>query len=545
MSKKKPVRKVLRIGIVQGGRIVEERLLRHRDTVTVGQSPKNKFIIPSSRVPLSYTLIEARGGEYHLCFEKGMFGKVLVGSEVVDLKTAARQKLAKRKDSRFFLPLTDETRGKIVLGDVTLLFQFVAPPPEVPKLQLPASAKGAWWRNIDTTFASILFLSFLLQGGLEGYQEYYWRTTGRFLVKESAGTPKILQTLVKIEKQEEEEEKKTDNEEADNEAKEPEFKDKEDGAKDKTAELTDKVLETTAGEKGLASEAMSDGLDLADPMDTMGDQGLGDMKDDLRAGFEDQFRDRTPARSAADKLADADRMVSNRTVVGILGSEFGIGDGGADVLSGGARTGADSGTWGEGDITVGGEFGGPKSDIFAGGDDSIGALLDAGGGAGMGPGGLGSGIGLGAQLDLGLTAATGPTAVEAITGPEKKLEVVAKEDKVVKEKKIRVRVRGGRISGVVGGRIDRAAVERYLRQRTVAVQRCYYDVVRRNPNAAGRLVLQLTIGTNGRASVKVAEDTIGDPAVARCVTGKIKSWRFPKPEEKSVRLNVPFVFRSL
>ncbi len=544
MSKKKPVRKVLRIGIVQGGRIVEERLLRRRDTVTVGQSPKNKFVIPSSRVPLSYTLIEARGGEYHLCFEKGMFGKVLVGSEVIDLKTAARQKLAKRKDSRFFLPLTDETRGKIVLGDVTLLFQFVAPPPEVPKLQLPASAKGAWWRNIDTTFASILLLSLLFQGGFEGYQEYYWRNTGRFLVKESTGTPKILQTLVRIEKQDEEEEEKTDDEATDKDAEEPEFKDKEDGTKDKTAELTDKVLETTDGEKDLASEAMSDGLELADPMDAMGDQGMGDMKDDLRAGFEEQFRDRTPARSTADKLASADRMVSNRTVVGILGSEFGVGDGGADVLSGGARAGADSGTWGEGDITVGGDFGGPKSDIFAGGDDSIGALLDSGG-PGMGPGGLGPGIGLGAQLDLGLTAATGPTAVEAITGPKKRLEVVAKEDKVVKEKKIRVRVRGGRISGVVGGKIDRAAVEKYLRQRTVAVQRCYYDVVRRNPNAAGRLVLQLTIATNGRASVKVVKDTIGDPAVARCVTGKIKSWRFPKPEKKSVRLKVPFVFRSL
>ena len=543
MSKKKPVRKVLRIGIVQGGRIVEERLLRRRDTVTVGQSPKNKFVIPSSRVPLSYTLIEAKGGEYHLCFEKGMFGKVLVGSEVLDLKTAARQKLAKRKDSRFFLPLTDETRGKIVLGDVTLLFQFVAPPPEVPKLQLPASAKGAWWRNIDTTFASILFLSLLLQGGFEGYQEYYWRNTGRFLVQEKSGTPKILQTLVRIEKQDEEEEEKPDEGE-DKGAKEPEFKDKEDGAKDKVAEQADKVLESTDGEKDLASETMSDGLDLADPMDAMGDQDMGDMKDDLRAGFEEQFRDRTPSRSAADKLASADRMVSNRTVVGILGSEFGVGHGGADVLSGGARTGADSGTWGEGDITVGGDFGGPKSDIFAGGDDSIGALLDSGG-PGMGPGGLGPGMGLGAQLDLGLKADTGPTAVEAITGPEKKLEVVKKEDKVVKEKKIRVRVRGGRISGVVGGKIDRAAVEKYLRQRTVAVQRCYYDVVRRNPNAAGRLVLQLTIGTNGRASVKVVKDTIGDPAVARCVTGKIKSWRFPKPEKKSVRLKVPFVFRSL
>ncbi len=544
MSKKDPVRKVLRIGIVQGGRIVEERLLRRRDTVTVGQSPKNNLVITSSRIPLSYTLVEVKGGQYHLCFEKGMFGKVLIEGEVLDLKNVARRKLAKRKDNRFYLPLSEETRGKIVLGDVTLLFQFVAPPPEVPKLQLPASAKGAWWRNIDKTFAFILLFSLLSQGGFEGYQEYYWRTTGRFLVVEKKGTPKILQTLVKIEKQDEEVEEEPEDEGADAKDKEPEFKDDADGAKDKTEEA-EKVLEANAGEKDLASEAMSDGLELADPVDTMGDQGMGDMKDDLAKGFEETFRDRTPARGAAEKLASADRMVSDRTVVGVLGSEFGIGDGGADVLSGGARAGADSGTWGEGDITVGGDFGGPKSDIFAGGDDSIGALLDAGGGPGFGPGGLGPGAGIGAQLDLGLRPETGPIAADAITGPKKELVVVKADEKVSTEKKITVRVRGGRISGVVGGKIDRAAVEKYLRQRTVAVQRCYYDVVRRNPNAGGRLVLELTIATNGRANVKVVSDSVGDSAVAKCVSQKIKSWRFPKPEKKSVRLKVPFVFRSL
>ncbi|MBM4371293.1 MAG: hypothetical protein FJ098_06540, partial [Deltaproteobacteria bacterium] len=507
MSRNEPARKVLRIGVVQGGRIVEERLLRRRDTVTVGQSPKNKFVLPSSNVPLTYTLVEARGGQYVLCFEKGMFGKVLVGGEVLDLKTIARDKLASRKDNRFFLPLNDESRGKIVIGDVTLLFQFVVPPPEVPRLQLPASAKGAWWRNVDQTFATVFLLSLLVQGGLEGYQEYYWRTTGRFLLRESSGTPKILQTLVKAEKQEAEEQKPEETGD-DEKAKEAEIKDQDDGAKDRTEEA-EKVLESTDGEKGdLAAETMSEGLELADPGDA-GDTGLGDMRDDLRAGFEDQFRDRTPSRNAAESLASADRMVSNRTVVGILGSEYGVGDGGADVLSGGARAGADSGTWGEGDITVGGDFGGPRSDLFAGGDDSIGALLEAGG-----PGGLGIGgpaIGIGAQLDLGLRAETGPTAAEAITGPKKELEVVKKDDQVVKEKEIRVSVRGGAISGVVGGKIDKAAVEKYLRQRTVAVQRCYLDVVRRNPNAGGRLVLELTIAPNGRADVKVASDAVGIP----------------------------------
>ena len=542
MSKKDTVRKVLRIGIVQGGRIVEERLLRRRDTVTVGQSPKNKFVIPSSRIPLSYTLVESKGGQYFLCFEKGMFGKVLIAGDVLDLKSVARQKLAKRKDNRFHLPLTEETRGKIVLGDVTLLFQFVAPPPEIPRLQLPASAKGAWWRNIDKTFAFILVLSFLSQGGFEGYQEYYWRNTGRFLVKEKSGTPKILQTLVKIEKHDKEEEVKPEEGEA-KDKKDAEFKEKDEGAEDKVVEKDD-LLETK-GEEDFPAEKDDTGLEVPDSVD-VGDAVTDNMKEDLADGFEKAFReDPTPSRSAAAQLASADRMVSDKTVVGVLGSAYGtLGEGGADVLDGGARAGADGSTWGEGDITVGGDFGGPKSDIFAGGDDSIGALLEDGG---LGVPGIGPGPGIGsitASLDLGIEPAKPPTV--AISGPKKTLDVVKADDKATTaEEKIKVRVRGGRISGVVGGKIDRAAVEKYLRQRTVAVQRCYYDVVRRNPNAGGRLVLQLTIATNGRANVKVVSDSVGDSAVAKCVTRKIKSWRFPKPEKKSVRLKVPFVFRSL
>ena len=33
--------KILRIGIIQGGRIVEERLVRKRENITIGQSAKN------------------------------------------------------------------------------------------------------------------------------------------------------------------------------------------------------------------------------------------------------------------------------------------------------------------------------------------------------------------------------------------------------------------------------------------------------------------------------------------------------------------------
>jgi hypothetical protein len=375
----------------------------------------------------------------------------------------------------------------------------------------------------------ILLMSFVLQAGLEGYQEYYWRTTGRFLVKEGKDVPKILQTLVKMEIREEPVEEAKPEEGQEKEVKE----EVDDKAKGELAEQAAELNESKDENIEMARDSEASGLEVGDMADL--DAGMGDMKDDIKGRFEDMGQKPDRALSAEDRLARADQMVSNRTVAGVLGSAFGAGDGGMDVLSAGARGTGDSG-WGEGDITVGdGEFGGPKSELF---DDSVGSLMDGGGG-------MGGGVpNIAANLEIDMKANAGPSSAEAISGPKKKLEVV-KAGPAKAEEKINVKVRGGNIMGLVGGKIDKAALEKYIRQRTVAVQRCYLDAVRRNPSAGGRLVLQLTISTNGRASVEVVSDDVGDPSVAKCVMSRIRSWRFPSPEGKSVQLKLPFVFRSI
>jgi hypothetical protein len=38
--------KVLRIGLIQGGRVIEERIIKQRTSVTVGANEKNMFVIP-------------------------------------------------------------------------------------------------------------------------------------------------------------------------------------------------------------------------------------------------------------------------------------------------------------------------------------------------------------------------------------------------------------------------------------------------------------------------------------------------------------------
>lgn len=123
-------KKVLRIGIIQDGKIVEERLIKAGESVTVGESPKNTFVIPKSSLPGgSFTLFKAGAKGYELQFVDAMKGKISAGQGVVALQKAAEDPQVTAKDGVFHLPLTDSDRGKIQIDSVTVLFQFVAPPP--------------------------------------------------------------------------------------------------------------------------------------------------------------------------------------------------------------------------------------------------------------------------------------------------------------------------------------------------------------------------------------------------------------------------------
>src|SRR5947209_430270 len=75
--------KILRIGIIQGARIVEERLVRKRQDVTIGQSTKNMFVIPTEALPKSFTLFEVIGPGYALNFSDGTDGRVSLGDQVL------------------------------------------------------------------------------------------------------------------------------------------------------------------------------------------------------------------------------------------------------------------------------------------------------------------------------------------------------------------------------------------------------------------------------------------------------------------------------
>ncbi len=161
--------KILRIGIKQGERLVEERLVRKRENVTIGQSAKNTLVVPASNaLPRSFTLFELTPAGYALNFVEGMDGRIAVGEQVLALP-ALRGGKAQKKGDLWHVQLSDKSRGKVVIGDVTVLFQFVTPPPVQPRPQLPPSVRSSFLQNLDWMLVAVVASSFLIHFGFVIY----------------------------------------------------------------------------------------------------------------------------------------------------------------------------------------------------------------------------------------------------------------------------------------------------------------------------------------------------------------------------------------
>ncbi len=164
--------KVLRIGLVHGGRVIEERIIKQRTTVTVGSSEKAMFVVPAQSVPAQFKLFELVGSDYYLNFVDGMTGRVALATGISDITALKGQ--AKRVGNAYQIRLTDEARGKVVVGETTFLFQFVAPPPIQPRPQLPLAVKGGLASQIDWTLTIIAAFSFMLHFGVIGAMYSDW-----------------------------------------------------------------------------------------------------------------------------------------------------------------------------------------------------------------------------------------------------------------------------------------------------------------------------------------------------------------------------------
>ncbi|HTR54009.1 MAG TPA: AgmX/PglI C-terminal domain-containing protein [Kofleriaceae bacterium] len=140
----------LRVGILLGDRLVEERLFEGSAPVTLGQSWKCALSLPIDGMPREHVLFAREGERYVLRPFAGMTGKLAHGDAITAIEGARE------------LVLERGVRGRLHVGDATILFQDVARPPAAPRPQLPASVRGTFADRVDWRLAAILGGSLLV-----------------------------------------------------------------------------------------------------------------------------------------------------------------------------------------------------------------------------------------------------------------------------------------------------------------------------------------------------------------------------------------------
>lgn len=187
--------KVLRIGLVQGGKVIEERVVKQRTHVTVGPSEKSMFVLPTKSVPPNFRLFELVGNDYCLNFLDGMGGRVALKTGISDLSALRGQarKVPQGPAHAYQVTLSEEARGKVVIGETTFLFQFVAPPPIQPKPQLPSSVRDGM--AIDWTTTIIAAFSFLFHFGLVGSIYSDWMDP---VLDDDTNTAQLIESLKQL-----------------------------------------------------------------------------------------------------------------------------------------------------------------------------------------------------------------------------------------------------------------------------------------------------------------------------------------------------------
>lgn len=163
--------RALRIGVVEDGRVIDERLFRQPATISVGRSERSTFTLFAPGLPARFGLFRASGGGYRLNLREGITGRIANGGRVSDLEELRRVDVARGGGSRRGIQLDDQARGKLVLGDSMMMFQFVDPPPLRPRPQLPVAVRGGPFRGVDRFILVLFLVSLAIHGGVIGWWE--------------------------------------------------------------------------------------------------------------------------------------------------------------------------------------------------------------------------------------------------------------------------------------------------------------------------------------------------------------------------------------
>ena len=101
-------------------------------------------------------------------------------------------------------------------------------------------------------------------------------------------------------------------------------------------------------------------------------------------------------------------------------------------------------------------------------------------------------------------------------------------------------------SPIIMGSLDKEIIRRVIKQHLAQIRYCYEKELVRAPGLFGKVGTQFTIAANGLVqAASVTETTLKNSEVERCITAKIRTWKFPKPKGGGVVIvKYPFIFKT-
>ncbi|MDP2317272.1 MAG: AgmX/PglI C-terminal domain-containing protein [Pseudomonadota bacterium] len=152
----KSLPKVLRIGMAQDQKIVQEKVLKIGETVTIGDNPRNSFVLTGTKLPSRFELFVAKGDSYILVVPDWVEGKISWKDGIRGLDEIRQRGEAVKKGDLYYYQLNENVRGKVTIGSSTILFQFVPAPPEPVRAVSAADFRPRLLDEDDPLFHGLL-----------------------------------------------------------------------------------------------------------------------------------------------------------------------------------------------------------------------------------------------------------------------------------------------------------------------------------------------------------------------------------------------------
>ena len=192
-----PKAQFLRVALVWGDSVIQERILQEPQTFRVGEDLHNDFIVPAPKLRKKFPLFRAGPkGQYDLGLTTDLEGEVTINQKTMTVSEAVGQATYERRGAHF-LPVTPGDWGMVHLGDLGFFFQFVQPDTRVSKRGFMA---------FDENVVAAVAISFIIQLTLLMSTVFLWQEDVTRVVKRNQRKPLHVAAVINQKDKEELEE---------------------------------------------------------------------------------------------------------------------------------------------------------------------------------------------------------------------------------------------------------------------------------------------------------------------------------------------------